>query len=77
MFSFRGKWHVFIASFLVFIVLNLIENLIHYNIGRNSNSRFEFMEPTLFDWTRIILTMIIFALLQGMFTLLFDSLIKK
>lgn len=26
--------HIFVFSFLVFIVLNVIENVIHYNIGK-------------------------------------------
>ena len=26
--------HIFVFSFLVFIILNVIENVIHYNIGK-------------------------------------------
>ena len=37
-----GTIHIFVFSFLVFIVLNIIENVIHYNIGKfhdvNGNS---------------------------------------
>ncbi len=29
-----GTIHIFVFSFLVFIVLNVIENVIHYNIGK-------------------------------------------
>lgn len=29
-----GTRHIFVFSFLVFIVLNIIENVIHYNIGK-------------------------------------------
>jgi len=29
-----GTLHIFAFSFIVFIVLNLIENVIHYNIGK-------------------------------------------
>lgn len=29
-----GTLHIFVFSFLVFIVLNIIENVIHYNIGK-------------------------------------------
>jgi hypothetical protein len=29
-----GTLHIFVFSFLVFIVLNVIENVIHYNIGK-------------------------------------------
>lgn len=72
MLSFSGKWHIFAASFVTFLLLNTIENLIHYNIGRTSDSRFHFLNPTPLDWVRIIGTMIGFAILQGGFTLLMD-----
>lgn len=29
-----GTLHIFVFSFLVFIILNIIENVIHYNIGK-------------------------------------------
>jgi len=29
-----GTLHIFAFSFIVFIVLNVIENVIHYNIGK-------------------------------------------
>jgi hypothetical protein len=29
-----GTFHIFVFSFIVFIVLNVIENVIHYNIGK-------------------------------------------
>lgn len=35
----RGTIHIFIFSFLVFIVLNVIENVIHYNIGKYHEGR--------------------------------------
>ena len=31
----KGKFHIFIISVVVFIVLNLLENVIHYSIGRH------------------------------------------
>ena len=31
------KLHIFIISFLVYLFVNLVENLIHYNIGKFSN----------------------------------------
>jgi hypothetical protein len=65
--------HVFIVSFCVFIVLNLIENLLHYNIGRHSDSELVLNSPTKKDWIRIIIVMIIFAILQGVFTYYFNT----
>ena len=62
---------VFVASFIAFIILNVIENYIHYNIGRNREEK-EFIKlsmPSTKDWFKIILIMIVFALLQAAFTI--------
>jgi len=67
----KNTFHLFIISFIVFAVLNIIENVIHYNIGKTSNKDFEFSNPTRIDWKKIIITMIIFALLQGFLTMYF------
>jgi len=83
-----GTIHIFIFSFLVFIVLNVIENVIHYNIGkyhegRGSNGKydsngtaslagFHFTNPGYTDWVRIVVIMLIFAVLQGGFTSYFS-----
>jgi hypothetical protein len=79
-----GTLHIFAFSFIVFIVLNLIENVIHYNIGKyhNNNSEvgangnsvagFHFTNPSETDWVRIIIIMFIFAVLQGFFTTYFS-----
>lgn len=67
----KNTFHLFIISFIVFALLNIIENVIHYNIGKTSNTDFEFSNPTLIDWKKIIVTMIIFALLQGFLTMYF------
>jgi hypothetical protein len=62
---------IFISSFIVFILLNIIENYIHYNIGRNYNqTELKLSSPYLIDWIKIIITMIIFAILQGIFTII-------
>jgi hypothetical protein len=58
--------HLIIISMVVFTVLNITENLIHYNIGKGLNN--DFILPTLDDWIKIIITMIIFAILQGYLT---------
>jgi hypothetical protein len=65
--------HIFIISFCVFIFINLIENLIHYNIGRHSDSNIILDSPTKKDWIRIILVMIIFGILQVFFTYYFKK----
>ena len=67
----KNKFHLFIVSFIVFTLLNIIENVVHYNIGKTSNKEFQFTNPTIIDWKKIIFTMIIFALLQGIFTMYF------
>lgn len=68
-----NKYHLLAISFSVFIVINLLENLLHYNIGRHSNSKLKFEIPTNTDWIRIIIVMIIFATLQGSLTCYFDE----
>jgi len=68
--------HVFTFSFLIFIVLNVIENVIHYNIGKfhgsgiqtNYLTGYHFTNPSRNDWIRIIVIMLVFAILQGVFT---------
>ena len=67
----KNTFHLFVISFIVFAILNIIENVIHYNIGKTSNAEFEFSNPTLIDWKKIIVTMIIFALLQAFLTMYF------
>ena len=67
----KNTFHLFIISFIVFALLNTIENVIHYNIGKTSNTDFEFSNPTRNDWKKIIVTMIIFALLQAFLTMYF------
>jgi len=76
-----GTIHIFIFSFLVFIVLNLIENVIHYNIGKfhegtgagnDTIAGFHFTNPSNTDWVRIVVIMLTFAVLQGLFTSYFS-----
>jgi hypothetical protein len=70
-------------SFMIFIVLNVIENVIHYNIGKFHNGMngmngmsyftgYHFTNPSRNDWVRIIVIMIVFAFLQGSFTSYFS-----
>lgn len=65
---------IFVISIVVFIFLNLVENVIHYSIGRmHGISNMSIIAPSSTDWTRIIGIMIIFALLQGLFTMMLSS----
>uniref|UniRef100_A0A6C0CTV0 Uncharacterized protein n=1 Tax=viral metagenome TaxID=1070528 RepID=A0A6C0CTV0_9ZZZZ len=65
---------LFVISFLVFIILNTIENILHYSIGRESNAeKIILKNPTKVDWKRIITIMIIFAILQALLTCIFNG----
>ena len=66
--------HLIIVSFIVYIVVNLFENLIHYNIGKFSNRETKIELPTKKDWLKIIIVMCVFALLQGYLTYFFNKL---
>lgn len=69
----KKSFHLFLISFLIYIFLNLIENFIHYNIGRHSNEKnIKLSPPTKLDWIKIIIVMIIFAFLQGFLTYLLN-----
>jgi len=82
-----GTLHIFAFSFIVCIILNVIENVIHYNIGKyhegnkvndalaNGSANvagIHFTNPSQTDWVRIIVIMLIFAVLQGFFTSYFS-----
>lgn len=62
--------HIIIISIIVFTVLNIIENIIHYNIGKSEK---QFIMPNLSDFIKILFTMFIFGLLQGIFTEYFSE----
>ncbi len=66
-------YQLFIISFLIYLGVNLFENIIHYNIGKYSNKKTHLDVPTRKDWIKIILVMICFAVLQGSLTCLLDN----
>lgn len=72
-------FHIFIISFLVYAVINMIENYIHYNIGRNPDTEYHinFSSPSALEWKKIFFVMLVFASLQGILTILIDSYWKK
>jgi hypothetical protein len=65
--------HLIVISFLAYLIVNLFENLIHYNIGRFSNQKTKLELPTRKDWVKIVIVMCIFALLQGLLTYAFNK----
>ena len=65
--------HLIVVSFCVYIVVNLFENLIHYNIGRFSNKETKIELPTKNDFVKIVVVMCAFALLQGLLTYWFNK----
>ena len=66
--------HLIVISFLAYLIVNLFENLIHYNIGRFSDRETRLELPTRKDWFKIAVVMCVFALLQGLLTYAFNKL---
>lgn len=68
--------HLVLVSSLIFVFLNIVENIIHYNIGlhasasksNNEEIHDAFHVPSFKDAIKITVVMIVFALLQGIFT---------
>jgi hypothetical protein len=55
-----------LCSAVVFIILNALENYIHYNIGRNHDMlQNELKVPNQNDLVQMGITMLIFAFLQS------------
>lgn len=72
--SIKTTTKVFWVSFLVFAVLNAIENVIHYSIGRDRNRNalaIRFQRPSAYDMVRILGVMAVFAVLQATLTCYF------
>ena len=49
-----ASFHIIAISFLVYIFVNLFENMIHYNIGRFSNKETKFEVPSQNDFIKIV-----------------------
>ena len=67
------SFHIIAISFLVYIFVNLFENIIHYNIGRFSNKETKIEIPSKKDFIKIVGVMCVFALLQGLLTSYFSK----
>lgn len=67
--------HLFLVSFVVFIFLNLIENIIHFSAGKHFDDEkiIHFEIPSKKNLIKIVIIMFIFAFLQGIFTLLLSN----
>ena len=70
--SSKSSIHLIIISFIVYLFVNLFENVIHYNIGKFSDRETHIDIPTKKDWFKIIVVMCVFALLQGLLTYVFN-----
>lgn len=72
------NFKLFYTSAGVFIILNTIENYIHYSVGRNienkdSITKIDFTMPTVADIVKIIIIMLVFAFLQASLTCYFEG----
>lgn len=66
-------FHIIFISSMVFLIVNVIENIVYYSIGRNPDKNHIPIEiPSHYDFRKIILITIVFALLQGLLTWAFD-----
>jgi hypothetical protein len=64
------------VSFFVYLFVNLFENIIHYDIGKFSDREINLTQdllPSNRDWTKIIMVMLFFALIQGLLTCYFSE----
>jgi hypothetical protein len=73
----NASLNIIAISFIVYIFVNLFENMIHYNIGRFSNKETKLELPSKNDFIKIIIVMSIFALLQGLLTFYFNTYLQK
>lgn len=70
------KYRLVIISFFIYLFVNSFENLIHYNIGRFSDTETKIELPTKHDWMKMVAVIITFASIQGFLTYFFNKHIK-
>jgi hypothetical protein len=63
--------HIIIISAVIFLMINIIENIIHYNIGKYHDMETSLSFPSKIDLLKIIFVMLVFALIQGVLTDIF------
>lgn len=73
-FKFNINLHhnIIAISMIVFLILNFLENIIHFSIGRNINdinsTYISIKIPEFYDIIKIIFIMFIFSILQALLT---------
>jgi hypothetical protein len=77
--KYTGQYHIIIASMIAFFLLNFMENIIHFSIGRNIENKNEanihIKMPHKYDLVKILIIMLIFTVLQGLLTYMLDTFI--
>jgi hypothetical protein len=69
----KESYHLISVSIFIYMLVNIFENIFYYSIGRHSNQKGITIElPTRKDWIKIIGVTLIFAILQGYLTYLFN-----
>lgn len=67
-------FYIFFISAVSFFILNLIENLIHFNIGRNRDlDNITIYLPEKSEWFYVISVLVTFPFLQGLVTYYFEK----
>ncbi len=68
----QKTFHIIFISAIIYLIVNLFENIFYYSIGRHSNKKFILELPSKIDWIKIIIITIIFAIIQGILTWEFE-----
>jgi hypothetical protein len=60
------SWKLLTVSFLSFLIVNLLENILYYNLGKHSIQEFQISLPTPIEIIMILLIMFVFAGIQSL-----------
>ncbi len=64
---------IILISAIIYLFVNLFENIIYYSIGRHTNKDKIYLEiPSKIDFIKIIIITIFFAFVQGILTWEFE-----
>jgi hypothetical protein len=67
------SYHLIFVSIVVYMLVNMFENIFYYSIGRHTDEEGIKLEmPSRKDWGKIILLTLMFAIFQGYLTYLFN-----
>jgi hypothetical protein len=58
------SWKLLTVSFLSFLIVNLLENILYYNLGKHSIRDFQISLPSFIEMIMILLIMFVFAGIQ-------------